>query len=158
MPTFDQTSQLPGVKICILRVKKFMKNSNHRLWFVIALITALCVGGCSFEPEIVESRIMTCEKYQTKLQWNEWSDGKIAVNWQHPERPGQWELFYGLPYRSPDKLFDQTVVCEASGTFQYTCSYGWLDSEESLSHTIDWMTQQMILDWSHWSTEVVQCY
>ena len=158
MPTFDQTSQLPEVKICMLRVKKFMKNSNHRLWFVIALITALCVGGCSFEPEIVESRTMTCKKYKTKLQWNEWSDGKISVNWQHPERPGQWEPFEGLPYRSKDKLNEQFVVCEAEGTFQYNCGYAWSDSEEWLSHTIDWMTQQMIFEWSNSPPEVLQCF
>ena len=158
MPTFGQTSQLPGVKICILRVKKLMKNSNHRFWFVISVMTALCVGGCSFEPEIVESRTMTCKKYKTKLQWNEWSDGKITVNWQNPKRPGQWEPFEGLPYQSSDRSHEQIVECVATGNFQYFCYYQWTTNEISLEHTIDWMTQQMIFDWNSHPTEIVQCY
>ena len=102
---------------------QFMNNPHHKLPTVITLITTLSIWGCSVEPEIVESRTMTCEKYKTKLQWNEWSDGKISINWQHPERPGQWESFSGFPYRGADKLNEQVVSCEPTGTFQYTCNY-----------------------------------
>ena len=135
-----------------------MNKPTYKLRPLIILITTLSIVGCNFEPEIVESRTMTCKKYRTKLQWNEWSDGKISVNWQHPKRPGQWEPFEGLPYRSKDKQYEQIVVCEATGAFQYNCGYAWLDSDEWLSHTIDWMTQKMIFEWNTSSTEVVQCY
>jgi hypothetical protein len=135
-----------------------MNRPHEKLRIVLTLIITLFICGCSVEPEIVESRTMTCEKYQTKLQWNEWSDGSISVNWQHPETPDKWEPFNGLPYRSAENLHQQIVECVADGTFQYYCYYLWLNDDESLEHRIDWMTQQMILDWGRWSTEIVQCY
>lgn len=135
-----------------------MNKPDHKLRVFITLVTALSIGGCNFEPEIIESRTMTCEKYRTKLQWNEWSDGRISVNWQHPKRIGQWEPFEGLPYRSPDKLHEQVVACSSTGTYQYACEYAWTTDNQSLEHKIDWMTQQMIFEWNTSPTEVVQCY
>ena len=135
-----------------------MNKPTYKLRPLIILITTLSIMGCNFEPEIVESRTMTCKKYRTKLQWNEWSDGKITVNWQHPERPGSWEAFNGFPYRSPDKLNEQVVVCSSDGTYQYSCGYAWTTDNQSLGHKIDWMTQQMIFEWNTSSPEIVQCY